>query len=209
MSQWCSLRPILYLGKTAERPESELWRGAQEELNKPIFRGMTLLQAYLGRFDEVNVRLERMLARRPKITSREDVTPAWLDATYLESAILADNRRATEVLLQRFADNTLSTSGNNWPTCIPRQLGGAAALLGRHGEARQHYHEAIRVCTEMRFRPELALTRLQLAELLLDHYPDEKNVALEHLDFAIKEFREMKMQPSLERALRRKEILKA
>jgi len=32
---------------------------------------------------------------------------------------------------------------------------------------------------------------------------------LEHLDFATKEFREMKMQPSLERALRRKEILKA
>jgi hypothetical protein len=33
--------------------------------------------------------------------------------------------------------------------------------------------------------------------------------ALEHLDFAIKEFREMKMQPSLERALRHKDILKA
>jgi hypothetical protein len=33
--------------------------------------------------------------------------------------------------------------------------------------------------------------------------------SLEHLDFAIKEFREMKMQPSLERALRQKKILKA
>jgi hypothetical protein len=29
------------------------------------------------------------------------------------------------------------------------------------------------------------------------------------VDFAIKEFREMKMQPSLERALRHKDILKA
>jgi len=28
------------------------------------------------------------------------------------------------------------------------------------------------------------------------HCPDEKKIALEHLDFAIKEFREMKMQPS-------------
>ena len=61
----------------------------------------------------------------------------------------------------------------------------------------------------MRFRPELALTRLQLAELLLEYYPNEKAEALEHLDFAIKEFREMKMQPSLERALRHKEILGA
>ena len=61
----------------------------------------------------------------------------------------------------------------------------------------------------MRFRPELALSRLELAELLLDHYPDEKKEALEHLDFAIKEFREMNMLPSLERAVRHKEILKA
>jgi hypothetical protein len=33
--------------------------------------------------------------------------------------------------------------------------------------------------------------------------------ATEHLDFAIKKFREMKIQPSLERTLRHKEILKA
>jgi len=44
---------------------------------------------------------------------------------------------------------------------------------------------------------------------LLPHYPDEKKEALKHLDFAIKEFQDMKMQPSLERALRHKEILKA
>ena len=61
----------------------------------------------------------------------------------------------------------------------------------------------------MRFRPEIALTRLQIAEPLLEHYPGEKPEALEHLDFAIGEFREMKMQPSLERALRHKEILGA
>jgi hypothetical protein len=73
---------------------------------------------------------------------------------------------------------------------------------------RKHYQEAIRVCTEMPFRPELALSRLQLAELLMEHYPSEKKEALEHLDVAIKEFREMKMQPSLERALRHKDILK-
>jgi hypothetical protein len=60
----------------------------------------------------------------------------------------------------------------------------------------------------MRFRPELALSRFQLAELLLDHYPDEKAEAINHLDFAVKEFREMKMQPSLEKALKRKEMPK-
>ena len=38
---------------------------------------------------------------------------------------------------------------------------------------------------------------------------EEATYALEHLDFAIGEFREMKMQPSLERALRHKENLGA
>jgi len=45
--------------------------------------------------------------------------------------------------------------------------------------------------------------------MLLEHYPDEKSEALAHLDFAIKEFREMKMQPYLEQALRHKQILGA
>jgi hypothetical protein len=61
----------------------------------------------------------------------------------------------------------------------------------------------------MNFRPELTLTHLDFAELLLDHFSKEKAKALKHLDFTIKEFRKMKMQPSLERALRRKDILKA
>jgi len=34
----------------------------------------------------------------------------------------------------------------------------------------------------------------------LEHYPDEKEDALEHLSFVIDEFKEMKMQPSLEKA---------
>jgi hypothetical protein len=37
----------------------------------------------------------------------------------------------------------------------------------------------------------------------------ERADALEHLDFAIEEFRAMKMQPALERALRHRDLLKA
>jgi hypothetical protein len=48
-----------------------------------------------------------------------------------------------------------------------------------------------------------------LADVLLDHYVHEHDTASEHLDFAIAEFREMKMQPALERALRRRGLVKA
>ena len=62
---------------------------------------------------------------------------------------------------------------------------------------------------KIRNRPEIALTRLELAELLLDRYPEERAEAMEHLDFAIGELRDMKMQPSLERAMSHRDILKA
>jgi len=165
--------------------------------------------AHLGRYAEVAEMLERQVVARPGIGSVKDETVASFDIAALQAAVLAGHRQAAELLLRRLAGSSIHTSGLWCSTCTGRHLGGAAAFLGRHDEARKHYQEAIKVCTEMRFRPELALTRLQLAELLLEHYPKERAEALEHLDFAIAEFQDMKMQPSLERALRHKEILKA
>ena len=173
------------------------------------FTVRTLCLAYLGRKDEVATMLKQLVLARPGRGSDEDETPSHVDILLLEAAVLAEQREVAELLLSRLAGSSVRTTGRFHTTCTARHLGAAAALLGRPEEARAHYAEAIKVCTEMRFRPELALTRLQLAELLLEHYPDEKPEALEHLDFAINEFREMKMQPSLERALRHKEILGA
>jgi tetratricopeptide (TPR) repeat protein len=90
-----------------------------------------------------------------------------------------------------------------------RVMGEAAAVLSRPEEARALYEENTAICEEIGHRPELALTHLDLAELLLDHYPEEHEAAIEHLDFAIVEFRDMKMQPALERALGRRGLLKA
>jgi tetratricopeptide (TPR) repeat protein len=123
--------------------------------------------------------------------------------------LLVGHRRAVEVLLCRLSGSSCVTGGLWNVPCTGRHLGAAAALLGRPDEARKHYQKAIKACTEIKFRPELALSRLQLAELLLEHYPDERKEALEHLDFAIKEFQDMKMRPSLERALGHKEMLNA
>jgi len=165
--------------------------------------------AHLGRDTEVTEILEQFVIKRPGIGSAEDETPSYEDIMYLEAAVLTEHREAAGLLLDRFSGSFSPFVSTVAITCTARHLGGAAALLERYDEARQYYQEAIKVCTEMPFRPELALTRLQLAELLLAHYPREKSEALEHLDFAINEFREMKMQPSLERALRHKDILKA
>jgi tetratricopeptide (TPR) repeat protein len=163
----------------------------------------------LGRYDEVAEMLEGMVVTRRGIGSTEDETSAWADIMLLEAAVLTRHNRAAELLIRRLAGSSCITSGQMVAMCTGRHLGAAAAMLGRQDEARKYYLKAIKDCMEMKFRPELALSRLQLAELLLEHYTDEKREALEHLDFAIKEFQDMKMQPSLERALRHKDILKA
>ena len=166
--------------------------------------------ANCGRYAEASALLDQYLAVWGSIDPEQCTgIPTTNHVTMLEAAIMTEHRPAAEWLQNFFARYSVPTTGIYYITCIPCQLGGAAAFLGRYDEARKYYQEAIKVCTEMTFRPELALSKLQFAELLLEHYPDEKKEALEHLDFAIKEFREMKMQPSLERALRHKDILKA
>jgi tetratricopeptide (TPR) repeat protein len=175
-------------------------------LNFPVY---LLKVVCCGRPDkdvEAGEILEKLVVNRPCVGTNEDMTAAYLDSLTLEAAVLAGHQQSAKLLLSRLAScSHYIFNGSS----VARNLGGAAALLGSHDEARQYYQEAIKVCTEMSFRPEPALSRLQFAELLLEHYPAEKKEALEHLDFAIKEFREMKMQPSLERALRHKGILKA
>ena len=81
--------------------------------------------------------------------------------------------------------------------------------LGKPDEARRYCQQALEAAGKIRFRPEIALTRLQLAELLLESYPDERAEALECLEFAIPALRDMKMQPALEQALALKESVES
>jgi hypothetical protein len=202
------IRARVYLGRSLEAIERGLRAdtGPSHRLGNPL---PCLVLAHLGRKDETSEILDKWVVSRPGIGTSEDETAIYMDSIYIEAAVLTDHKKVAELLLTRFTGSGVCTPGIFYPTCSPRHMGGAAALLGRHEEAREHYKEAIRICTEMRFRPELALSRLQLAELLLKHYPKERTDAIAHLDFSIAEFRDMKMQPSLERALRHKEILKA
>ncbi len=159
-----------------------------------------LYYATLNRRDEVFELLDQMLARRPSIGTHADYSFIYVDALWLEAAVLTEHHQAAEALYRQLAGRSVNILGFWHATCIPRHLGAASTLLGRFEQARMHYDEALTATTNVRFRPEYALTRFQLAELQLAHYPDEKSEAIESLNFAIDEFTEMKMQPSLEKA---------
>jgi tetratricopeptide (TPR) repeat protein len=208
---WASwlLPASVYLGNAGRALEGRLQVARGHPQNIASNQSIQFYLTHLGRYVEVAEMLDRLVVARPGIGSAEDETMVCLDITSLEAAVLAGHRQAAELLLPRLAGTSRLTSGLWITTCAGRHMGAAAALLDRPDEARKHYQKAIKDCTEMPFRPELALTRLQLAELLLEHYPKDRAKALEHLEFAIKEFKDMKMQPSLERALRHKQMLNA
>jgi serine/threonine protein kinase len=207
-SSWILVAQV-HLGNAGQDLESRLQVARGHPQNIVSSQSILFYLTHLGHYAEAVEMLERLVVARPGLGSGEDETMVCLDITALEAAVLARHQQGAELLLRRLASTVKLTSGLWVTTCAGRHMGAAAAFLGKHEEARKHYQKAIKDCTEMRFRPELALTHLQFAELLLEHYPKERAQALEHLDFAIKEFQDMKMQPSLERALRHKKILKA
>ena len=152
---------------------------------------------HAGRLGEARDAISEVM-RQHAIGPEEGETGVWLLAHLLELAVLAEDRATAELLagkLSGLADLYLV-----YATVVARPLGRAAALLGKTDEAREYYSKALEVAGRIRHRPEAALTHLELAKLLLEHYPGERAEAHEHLDFAIAELRDMKMQPALERA---------
>jgi len=194
--------------------------------------------AHLGRWQEVREALAPLHEGMRSGDEAAELSYVRL-TNYLEAAVLSHDREVTARLRARL-EGAAGLIDELFISCVARHLGAASALLGEPDEAMRYYEQALAVCARIRFRPEIALTHLGIAELLLsdtgamNRAPTpggaeplaeavgarhavplqspggaQRNEALEHLDFAIAEFREMKMQPSLQRALRHKEVLNA
>ena len=200
----------MYLGRGDEAMaaigETAQLAGADDRPDfEPIW---VMLRANVASRDEAEDGLRRMMTKYDFATQAENL-PTYVLVTHLETAVLVEDRELCSVLARRLAPAaSLSNAFLAW-TCPARHLGAAAALLGEPQKAKAFYKQSLEAAGKIRFRPEIALIRFQLAELLLDQYSDHRSKAMEHLDFAIGEFRDMKMQPSLERALSHREILKA
>ncbi|HTE83165.1 MAG TPA: hypothetical protein VK821_00350, partial [Dehalococcoidia bacterium] len=227
---WQRIVRALLLRGLAETPE---WILSVAQGGRPMLAMRAQYLAHLGRHEEARAIRERF----GDIGSDSDSSAGWILVMLLEAAVLgkdADTAGAIADRLERSPGFAFEAGG----LCVPRLRGGAAMLLGEPDKARACYQEAIEVCMKVRCRPELALTHLELAELLLDEAngnqpsaistppaaqgqassrptadkltaDSARAEALAHLDLAIGEFRDMKMQPALERALRHKDVLKA
>jgi hypothetical protein len=189
---------LLLLGFADEFPEP----GGAVERSGRAFGALVL--AHQGRIAEARDILRNFPTA---IASDGDESSIRILHWLLEVSVLCHEDETARQLLRRLAP--LAGQLDVGISSIGRHCGEAAAMLGQPSEASEYYTSALVLCQKVRFRPEIALIHLDLAELLLEHYPHERDAAIEHLDFAISEFREMKMQPSLERALRHRGLLKA
>jgi class 3 adenylate cyclase/tetratricopeptide (TPR) repeat protein len=184
-----SASALILLGRTSELLRYE---------DRPSVHA--LAHAEQGEHDRAVALLDEHVVGRPLFGSAEDVTTVHEDMQYLQAALLVQHHRAAAMLLARFAGSEFVMPGIKCMTSIARHLGAAAAMLGRGDDAQGWYAKALTDMEAMRFRPEIALVRLQTAELLAGHFPDEAGVAREHLALAIPEFETMGMQSALERA---------
>jgi len=194
------------------RSRSEFLLGKRPKLPQGLVdRVVNSPMECLCAYDMPEIDVPRMVRgfhkHRENYTHAENIGPTYIGILYLEASVLIGNPEAAEHLYGLLRDCGILTTSIFLTTSTGRVLGMAAAHIGRPDEAREHYEGAIEAMTDMHFRPELALTRCQMAELLLEHYPDERQDALEHLDFAIGEFKEMKMKPYIEKTQTLKEGL--
>jgi DNA-binding CsgD family transcriptional regulator len=197
------LAPARHLGR------AEVWLAAIDDYvtlptrspRRAFAAGRAICLAQLGRVREaralVGPWLDEIAATRD-----DDETPMRSLADLLQAAIAVKHRGAARTLIARLDCVAHLCIGDTFHTCLARHLGDAAILVSDRPAARAYYIQALEAAGKIRFRPELALTHLSLAELLVhDGDATSRSQALEHLDVAIPELRDMKMQPGLERAL--------
>jgi hypothetical protein len=165
-------------------------------VNYAAARAICLSQ--LGRMDEARILVGPLLEG---VAGSDEEFPMAQLILLLQAAVVLEHKAAAKALVARLACVAHLIGDFHVCTCIARHLGDAAALEGDRAEARAYYLQAVDSAAKIRFRPELALTHLRLAELPFEEADEAARLeALAHLDLAIPELRDMNMRPALERA---------
>ena len=99
----------------------------------------------------------------------------------------------------------------NWVNLASdRILGLCATAMGQPEQAAAHFEDALAFCRKAGYRPELAWSLCDYADMLLERDKDgDRQKAMQLLDESLQISTELGMRPLMERVLSRREILKA
>jgi DNA-binding CsgD family transcriptional regulator len=193
--------PLVYSGESERYVE--VVRAYQAAAGTPRVEAALLLA--LGLSQSGQLREALTIAEAAGVDSLDD-RPVLELVLRLELALCIGDVAAASVLAERLAPVVhLTTLDGGCTPSVARLVGSALRLQGDHDGARAHYQLALVGSQRIGYRPEVALTQLELAELLLDQYPEEQHLARTHLDAAASEFTAMRMQPALARANARRD----
>ena len=99
-----------------------------------------------------------------------------------------------------------------YPLCYAsdRILGLLARTMGNKDDSQRHFEDALAFCRKAGYRPELAWSLCDYADMLLERNEDGGSAkATAMLDESLAISTELGMKPLMERVLSRREILKA
>jgi DNA-binding CsgD family transcriptional regulator len=187
--------PLTYSGKIERYPE--VVRAYQAAAGTPRVEAALLLA--LGLCGSGRVQEAIAIGEATVIDTLDDRTLMEL-VLRLELAVCTGDTAAASELAERLAPVVHLTTIEGCTPSVARLIGSTRQLQGDFDGARAHYQLALAGSQRLGYRPEIALTQLDLAELVLDHFPAERHLALTHLDAAASEFSDMRMQPFLARA---------
>jgi tetratricopeptide (TPR) repeat protein len=150
--------------------ESLFRDAAEASPNVPVYRAsLSLIYSELGRRDEARDALERLAGRSFSDIPQDFV---WMITVMLLAEVCAALKDAPRVghlrgLLLPYADLNMTVAHVVSCGAASRSLGLLATVLERWEEAERHFRDAIEMNTRMGFRPWVAMTQLNFAQMLM------------------------------------------
>lgn len=143
------------------------------------------------------------------VLSSPSVTPLDTVLARAGLALMAVQRGDAEAAEEQYAALE-SQRGRMLGVSIDRLLGLVAQTMGNLGDAQTHFEEATAFCRKANYRPELAWSLHDYADMLLERDGEGDNAkATSLLDESLRISTDLGMRPLMERVLSKRDILKA
>jgi tetratricopeptide (TPR) repeat protein len=209
VKSWLGVRrvpAIAEIERLLQIPSGDPWPGvANDELDMAFLTQATRTVATPELLEKIKSMADTAAASPPWFPG---VTGAATTALGFVAIASQDKQAATELY-----DSILPRKGLVDPFLLCSNddvLGLLAKTAGRIDVAETHFKEAVKFCRSAGYRPELAWTCSDYAEMLLDRdEPGDREKAIELQDEALVITQELGMRPLTERILARREILRA
>jgi DNA-binding CsgD family transcriptional regulator/tetratricopeptide (TPR) repeat protein len=144
------------------------------------------------------------------LNSDHQLPPYWERAANLSLAIVAVEQGDKDTAERLYRSLLWAHQYYAWPVCSDRILGLLSQTMGSSGQAQTHFEDALDFCRNAGYRPELAWTCFDYADMLLSRNESgDVTNAMSLLDESMAISTELGMRPLMERITERLDRIQA